>query len=95
MIRLVVIAAIVVLLGTLLLSNINDTKASIADTRIPDGEVASSEADNSDSVSAIITILGQLHLRIMSSPAADLERVKEYHMAKAAIKQLLIGRRFG
>ena len=56
MIRLVVIAAIVVLLGSLLLSNINDTTASIADTSIPGNEMASSEADKSDSVRATITI---------------------------------------
>ena len=56
MIRLVVLAAIVVLLGSLLLSNINDTNASIADTSIPGNEVASIEAANSDSASATITI---------------------------------------
>jgi len=57
MISLVALAAIVVLLGSLLLSNINDTKASIADTSIPDEAAASvSEADKSDSASSTITI---------------------------------------
>ena len=54
--RLVVIAALVVLLGSLLLLNINDTKVSIADSSIPDDEVASSEVNNADSASATITI---------------------------------------
>ena len=56
MIRLVVIAALVVLLGSLLLLNINDTKVSIADSSIPDDEVASSEVNNADPASATITI---------------------------------------
>jgi len=46
---LVILAALVVLLGTLLLSN-------IADTSIPDDVVTGSEADKSDSASATITI---------------------------------------
>ena len=52
--RLEVIAAIVVLLGSLLLSNINDTSASV--DAIPDDEITSREADKSDSASATITI---------------------------------------
>jgi len=46
-IRLVVLAAIVVLLGSLLLSNINDTRASI--DAIPDDEVTSNASDSRDS----------------------------------------------
>jgi len=57
MISLVALAAIVMLLGSLLLSNINDTKASITDTSIPaEAAVSISEAENSDSASATITI---------------------------------------
>ena len=44
--RLEVIAAIVVLLGSLLLSNINDTSASV--DAIPDDEITSREADKSE-----------------------------------------------
>ena len=58
MISLVALVAIVVLLGRLLLSNSNDTKASIAETVIPGGEATSSvrEAENSDSARATIMI---------------------------------------
>jgi len=45
-----------IMVVALLVSGISDTKASIADTNIPDDEMVSSEADNSDSASATITI---------------------------------------
>ena len=56
--RLVILVALALILAGLLLSEISDTSASIADTTIPDDEVTSKEGnvDNSDSPSASITI---------------------------------------
>lgn len=55
--KLIVLGTLVAVLAGLLLSNITDTSASIADSSIPDNEVASnqSKADNS-CASASITI---------------------------------------
>jgi len=49
-----IIAALIVLLGTLFLSNINDTSASIDDT--PDNEITNSQAGFDTSASSTITI---------------------------------------
>ncbi len=54
MISLVALAATVVLLGTLLLSNITDTSASVAET--PDNEITNSQAEFDTSASSTITI---------------------------------------
>ena len=54
MISLVALAAIVVLLEILLLSNITDTSASIDDT--PDNEVTNSQAEFDTLASSTITI---------------------------------------
>jgi len=56
--RLLVLIAFIALLGAFVLSNISDTSASTADASIPENEVSSglSEADDSDSASATITI---------------------------------------
>jgi len=50
------ITVLVSVLMGLLLSGISDTRASIADTSIPDDKVTSCGTDNSDSASAMITI---------------------------------------
>jgi len=54
--KLLLLALIMVV--ALLMSGISDTKASIADTSIPDNEVTGNvrETDDSDSASATITI---------------------------------------
>ena len=56
--RLVVLVGLVVILAGLLLPGVSDTSASATDTTIPDNEVTTSvsEAANSDSASATITI---------------------------------------
>ena len=60
MISLVALAAVVMLLGTLLLSNITDTSASIANISIQDNELAPSTVEaNIFPVSATITISWQ------------------------------------
>ena len=55
--RLVIVVAITILIAGLALSGLNDTRIAVADTSIPDNEVASSvsKASNS-STSATITI---------------------------------------
>lgn len=55
--RAIVLVTLAVLFVVLLLSGIADTKASIADTSIPDEAAASvGETDKSDSATATITI---------------------------------------
>ena len=56
--RLLVLGTFFVILICLFLSGISDTSASIANTNIPDNEVASSvnETENSNSASATIMI---------------------------------------
>jgi len=56
--RLIVLGILVVIMVNLLLLGVADTRASIADTTIPDNQITSSvsEIDDSNSTSAIITI---------------------------------------
>jgi len=56
MISLVALVAIVVFLGRLLLSNSNDTKASIADSSIPDEVTSSIGGEDDSAASSTITI---------------------------------------
>lgn len=51
-----IILAIVILVMSIVWLGVSDSKASTADTSISNDEVISSEADNSDSASATITI---------------------------------------
>ena len=59
--RLVIVVTLAILIVGLALSGLNDTRIAVADTNIPDNEVASSIGNSSASATITITMTGVLN----------------------------------
>jgi len=72
--RIAILVILALMLSGLVLSNITDTAASIADTSIPDNEITTSASEQAIPVQVLQSRLGCI-LCLMSSITKDLDRV--------------------